>query len=358
MIMAEKANQHFVPRLLLKRFSNSAGKVNIFDTSSGEIINDVPYRPQCAKRYFYGSDLIIENHLGNLESVVDRIISHIINGNIALNINSEAHIKLVVFSAYQYIRTPEAISWANNVIRKYIKTLILKDKDVLIDLMKEKIENDFEQVIDDSVYEDFLSSLDVSLQSPHKLLFDSANEFVFELINFDFLLLRNETEQKFFISDHPLVLIGPNKNNKRTLLLPFSQEFILIFFEEGAYDNYVENSGVISITELDDVDSLNKLQYLNSNKNIYFSDEVSDEYIKKVHKDNECEKLKDKFSYVAEDGKLFIRRNNIDFELDLNCLKNTSVNYKEESQSVVLSLEQISFLAENGYLLEPDNDEL
>lgn len=51
-VMAEKANQHFVPRLLLKRFSNSEGKINIFDTSSGEIISDVPYKPQCAKNIF------------------------------------------------------------------------------------------------------------------------------------------------------------------------------------------------------------------------------------------------------------------------------------------------------------------
>ncbi|MCW6556093.1 DUF4238 domain-containing protein [Yersinia ruckeri] len=347
--MAEKANQHFVPRLLLKRFSNSEGKINIFDTSSGEIISDVPYKPQCAKKYFYGSDLIIENQLANLEDIVGKVISGVIDQNTALEINSEAHVKLVVFSAYQYIRTPEAISLANNVIRKNINVMILKDKEVLISQMKDVVEKRFEQVVDESFYEDFLSSLEVSLLNPHKILFETANNFVFELLNFEMFFLRNETNQEFFISDHPLVFIGPDDNDKRTLLLPLSPMYTLIFFERGKYNNFVEKSGVISVCSLTDVDSLNRIQYLNCNRNIYFSSGINDDYLIEMHENNKVDKLKDKLSYVADEMKIFIRRRNTDFKLDLDCLKNKLENVTQKN-SIELSFNDISLLKEKGYL--------
>ena len=54
--MAEKTKQHFVPKLLLKRFSWDDIHVNQCIIRKGLEIKSVPYKEQCQKRYFYGKD--------------------------------------------------------------------------------------------------------------------------------------------------------------------------------------------------------------------------------------------------------------------------------------------------------------
>ncbi|RRO11331.1 DUF4238 domain-containing protein [Pectobacterium aquaticum] len=81
--MAEKVKQHFVPRMLLKRYSWDGIHVNMCNIRESSKINSIPYKPQCQKRYFYGKDKRIENALGNIETFIDIEFNKLVNGCIA-----------------------------------------------------------------------------------------------------------------------------------------------------------------------------------------------------------------------------------------------------------------------------------
>lgn len=78
--MAEKKKQHFVPKLLLRHFSNKIkkAKINIFNVETEFYRVNCPLDSQAQEDYFYGEDKVIEDALGKIEDSAAPIIAEII----------------------------------------------------------------------------------------------------------------------------------------------------------------------------------------------------------------------------------------------------------------------------------------
>jgi hypothetical protein len=58
---AKKKSQHFVPRHYLRRFSFDQGKrIRILTVASGDYVPEAGLKGQCARPYFYHTDLGVE----------------------------------------------------------------------------------------------------------------------------------------------------------------------------------------------------------------------------------------------------------------------------------------------------------
>lgn len=77
--MAEKKNQHYVPRRYLRNFLPGEKKaICLYNLPSKKARSNASIKHQCSVPYFYGKDLVIENALQDLEGEVARIIRDII----------------------------------------------------------------------------------------------------------------------------------------------------------------------------------------------------------------------------------------------------------------------------------------
>lgn len=67
--MPEKKNQHYVPKMLLKRFGYGEGnrQINLFNIASGHLNRGAPMKNQCSRDYFYDQDGVLEGHLSCVE---------------------------------------------------------------------------------------------------------------------------------------------------------------------------------------------------------------------------------------------------------------------------------------------------
>lgn len=73
--MAEKKNQHFVPKVHLKHFAkdNFKKQIDIWLPKHNRIILGASINDQCAKNYFYGKDLKVENFFNFPEGIFGQI---------------------------------------------------------------------------------------------------------------------------------------------------------------------------------------------------------------------------------------------------------------------------------------------
>lgn len=77
--MADKKRQHYVPRFYMREFADSNKKFSVLNLKTGERIEKVSYSSQCYKDYYYGSDGIWEEQLGEMENKWADVIRSILS---------------------------------------------------------------------------------------------------------------------------------------------------------------------------------------------------------------------------------------------------------------------------------------
>lgn len=304
----EYANQHFVPKLLLKRFSHE-DKINIglMSAASGEIKSSIPYKPQCAKHYFYGKDLVIEKKLGEIEGEVGKIIDLISLVPIP-NIErlSRAHILLTVFSVYQYVRTDKALKLAEEVVTKNYS--IIKEH-ARPELMPKLAEVANGQLSEQELHE-FYDSVAVSMTNPHSILFESANSIMVPSLKLEMKLLINETRTPFIISDNPLIYMDAESNSCfYRMLLPLTPKLLLVFYDKCNHKIGLRKTSFHKLTNEVDVFYLNALQYLNCQKNIYFGPGTSRAHLESLDKSFKKNRFKESTTMTELNGQAFLETN-------------------------------------------------
>jgi len=77
--MAEKKNQHFVPKVHLKNFATDDRKkqITIWLPKQDRVISGASIRDQCSKSYFYGKGMRIEEYFNSPEGVFGKIVEHL-----------------------------------------------------------------------------------------------------------------------------------------------------------------------------------------------------------------------------------------------------------------------------------------
>lgn len=326
--MPDYKRQHYVPQLLLKKFSEDETLINIFNLSSQKSINNVPLKPQCYEDYFYGKDGELEKNLGELETSFSKIIKEIEDQH-SLDIDDEKLDILYLFACIQLARTKQASDSLNERSSKLFKTIF-----------KQKAEEDG---ID-------LSSFDIEINEAIKHSIRFNLQYFPILLDLDIRLLKNQTSQEFVLSDNPVVSYnkflhfrkGLSNTGLATkclkLFLPISPTEGLLFFDPTVYSIRKNKQRIVKINNESDINNLNALQICNAVNNFYYKNEKFN-YFNLYEKNKnylytESSKIS---SLTPQDKSSFIITTKVDIQINLQL---TFLNLKTEAKKEQRKLRQ------------------
>ena len=340
--MANKKNQHFLPQYFFKKFSSNKRSINLILRKTGKVIKDVSIKGQCSKNNFYGSEEV-ENLFSKIEgehsSILRKFLSFksihdykkyiedydsTIHNDIKINPDMLRLLQLVLFQKYR----------TEYEVKKQIKTFSKIHKEIFLSSleMKEKVET--------FPYKDeyaiTMNETEIVLN-----LIDKAFKYTPAILDMDIYILKNKTDTEFIFSDSPVVSYNKAYNHIKErgilglqspgllIFFPISPDTCLLFLDKQKYQcNLLENKYFL-IRNTFDVDNINKLQLHNSLNAIYFSNNLSEKYIKKIWRQQKnnfsdiSEKLHKLYSFEENENTEIIHMydTNINFELNLSFIK-------------------------------------
>ena len=273
--MANNKNQHYVPQLYLRNFSDNGKQISLYLIPSNIFLKSkANIKDEASDKYFYGKDSFIDNQLQKIESQINRVIKNLVENNQLPIWDSFEHFLILQFVLTLHSRNPYMKEGHNKRYESSFKTFFSKhpaiDKGV-----KETL--DLFEVTDKNA-----SQISVSL-SLHSL------PLIFDL---KFKLLDNKTDLAFWTSDNPSVLYNQFLEKKRPhfnntglitkglqIFCPLSPAKYLIFYDGGTYKVGSKDSDVIEIKSLTDIEQLNKLQFMSAVEKLYFNNSFDESYL-------------------------------------------------------------------------------
>jgi hypothetical protein len=254
--VADRKNQHYVPKCHFKPFTvDREGRgVHVFNFSAQKAIPNAPVKGQCAKDYFHGSDLWLENALSHVETHYG-VVVHPLSAEVIKQIDLPF---LADYTYLQYHRTDVAVR------RKRLAEIDMQDA-LFTGTSQEPPEVDL---------------------SDQALIHESIDAFKAMrplLADLKSCLIKNQTTRDFVTSDDPAVLTNRFYIQRldRTdfgiassgimLVLPLTPRYAFLAYDGGAYMIPEKKEGVVEINDVRDVYALNELQYLKAAQNVYFS---------------------------------------------------------------------------------------
>ena len=261
-------NQHYVPQFYLRNFSEDGRGIRTFNLSSGKVIPHAKLKCQCSKDYFYGEDGVLESALGGMESAFSATFKNCIKLCPKERISDEDFCLLTMFVAVQYLRTKKMIDIMEQFGKQSYKTLAelyikLNNVDLSPDQIKIETDKDFPR---------YVLRIGV-LQQP--LLND-----------LECVVLENKTGEDFVLSDNPIIFQNPllEKHVKYNccgmasrglqIYFPLSPRRAICFYDSEVYKFSGRN--IIDLKSPKDVMQLNRLQFMNADKNIYLKEDNVD----------------------------------------------------------------------------------
>lgn len=265
--MPAKKRQHYVPKLYLKFFSKDGYHLFLYNSELDKLICS-NITDLCQSKYFYGSDLEVENSLEHIENEQAKVLTKIINQQSLDNLNDENKFFLLLFLLLQYTRTKKArdstIEWIEDFFNDYILP-----------------------------YSNLNSEIKIDYPAAHHLGMLTAYcgvELIRDLRPF---LLLNNTEKSYICSDAPVVLHNYIKIKNKycigfqspglQIFCPLNEKIHLLLIDPLFYSLNVNDDHTIILTDDSDIDEINKLQIFNCLHNFFFSEESQLEDMKKLY---------------------------------------------------------------------------
>jgi hypothetical protein len=296
--MAENKNQHYVPQLYLRKFSENGKQIGIYNIPSGRFVPAGAIKSEASEDYFYGKDSAVDERLRKLESVAGSLIKDIIEKNKLPLRNTEEHFLILKFILTLRFRTTYAKENHNQHFSDRSKFFISKQKDYDKELW---------------------SNFDIIDTNATQICVQNAELALPIISDLDFKLLKNKTDVSFWTSDNPAVLYNqflekkrPDLNNTGLItkglqiFCPISPKHYLFFYDSGTYKVGLEKVRMIQVTE-SDVRQLNKLQFISANENLYFDNFFTDTDVKQFCHTFDEERKNGRLGYKSEiledDGK-------------------------------------------------------
>ena len=259
--MASNKNQHFVPRCYLRPFAADLDQktVNLYNIDRPLLIYNAPIKSQCSRDYFYGSDARLEQAIQAVEhGYASELQSLLMHKN---SINPRARVILPRFWLLQSTRTEAASQ----------RTVTMSaEADGLIQHQTEFFKIEIKQAV--------------------QLALGAYAENLDALDDLKIVLAKNRTKTPFITSDDPAIIVNRWLHNNRLVMgqgygihaaglicvLPLSPLVCCILYDGDIYSIPNANNW-IEIRSIDDIDSINSLQYLNCAANLYFNDRQKSE---------------------------------------------------------------------------------
>ncbi len=307
--MADNKNQHYVPRFYLKHFCNAGEDkhfgIYIFDRD--KYLKSVPIDSQTSEDYFYGKDLIVEKALGELEGKCESILSQIIETLELPAKGSDNYYLLLEYVMYQQNRTKLSANRSQNTLNQ-LSQLRLKDRFVPTAEIAE-IKFEYEYPV--------LSSLAV------------VPELIAAVYDLKCKLLINKTKYSFITSDHPVVKWNEFLNQRKypeprtglamrglKLFFPIYPNITLVYYDSEIYDIGNDNQQIVEISNSKDIFTLNLIQLFNCNEVIFFNQEITESYTKRLSEEQKRVETQiiENIENYCKINNCTVNRNEIQFE--------------------------------------------
>jgi hypothetical protein len=255
--MAKK--QHYVPRLLLGSFSADAERktINIHLLNSNCFKLSGSLYEQAQKNYLYGADQKLEKLYSLLESETASAIKKLAVGDLDLTNEERLHLKLFVM--YQLNRTPGSVELYNDSIESMTKSIVAYDKHL----------------------KDYLNEFTIGINKPYMLLFKMATKALHVILDLRIGLLESNVKIPFVLGQNPVIRLNPFLKAKGwmwstqglilkglMIIMPITPQFSIILYDGRRYT--LINKNPKWLINDNDINLLNRLQYLNTNECIYF----------------------------------------------------------------------------------------
>jgi hypothetical protein len=344
--MAENKKQHYVPKFYLKLFSNNLSNTHfkIFVKSANKIIPEGDLKNQAYENYFYGKDTIIEKEFSKIEDEVSRIVSEIIETKALPKAQTEDYNTLWLFTFLQNSRTKFSADETNEMIDQTIKTIFKNDKR----------------------FKDKLDEAKFGYDNPVLLNLDTLINTILVTKDLKCKLIINKTKKPFVTSDNPIILYNQFLEQRNhqfgkcglaskglQVFYPLNPELAIIYYDEKVYKIGFRKRDYVETSYEKDIESLNILQLLNSDKVIYSNEKASDYYLETLQtkssrfnssRGSDINELPEKRN---DDGtsSVIIYSQKKDLEIKLNL---TFIKQKSHAKSYKMS----------GYVAELRNEEM
>ena len=256
---------HYIPKFYLRLFSTTPRKrrISIYNFDNGLHIQDVSIKDQARKTDFYMNDYI-EGIISEIENEFVPIVRRIEASSQLPDINSKEYRNLVEFTMLQRLRTPSASNEAEEMFdvieKRLIKTFRPDVTQETLDLVKIKPGNSPVTSI-------------MGINAACKMVSDLK-----------LTLVLNGTDTDFITSDVPVRLYNQLFEYKSIesgntglgarglqVFFPITPKHLVFLFDPDVY-RISSNQGIIHLDNDQDIENINKLQVINADDQLFFSE--------------------------------------------------------------------------------------
>lgn len=272
----QKVNHHYVPQFHLKNFSSNGKSVSMFINNKSLFIKTASIKEQAYKKHLYGENNDIENYFMVIEEKIAYITRRILELNELPPKHTEEYKILLLYLLLAEARVQKTAESRNNFIDKLMKTVAKMDKNL-------------------NLPPDSIDKVKISFNIPNQLPIQAAIQIYPILFDLRMILLISDCDRRFITSDNPLTrynqfyvyrdyqIRGYGLGNMGIqLFYPISPKVCLCLYDDAMYHCNGLSNSCLSLVRGRDIDELNKLFYLNSMDYLFFSDQISESYIKRL----------------------------------------------------------------------------
>jgi hypothetical protein len=251
--MPEKKNQHYVPQMYLRNFSEDKKTLNLVHRDTCKAIENASVAEQCSKNYFYGRDSSLDEFVSLFEGSMKYLLDAIVKQRTLPTVGTNDHIMLLMFVLVMQARTLAAK-----------QQQLAREKAVLKAVDERGLDKPMVEHI------------------PHNAQLFVASLMYPAILDLTMAILVNETNQEFITSDNPVVsynhwltgmaadpFIGVSHKGLM-ICMPVDTRHKLLLYDPKIYKLIGLTDGKVIITDKRNVTELNTMQIHNCHKCVYF----------------------------------------------------------------------------------------
>ncbi len=282
-----KKYNHYVPQFLLRQFSNNRKSVGMYIKESNKYIKTASISNVAGENFLYGKTNELEDILAEIEGAWSTVINKINSSQIKYKLNKSERELLYTFFTISEARTLEMITGTESTIIETLKNGFIYGKAFGLE--------DYSQFTYNEI-NNLESNIRVNLSRIAIETIRSAAELSNNLRDLKIIIIKNETALPFIIGDCPVVkynkylrdcinINGYAWNQKGIIaLVPISNEKAIMIFDAKIYKLIKCQRREVIIQDIDAINEINKLIFLQSEKYVFFCNNIQKEYLDTLNK--------------------------------------------------------------------------
>jgi len=270
---AETKNQHYVPQFYQKLFSADTEHKTIgaYAIKQRKYIPKAPIKNQSSGDYIYSENQKIEDALGRMEELAAVVIKKIIADPKAV-LSKNDMCTIYVFTFMQIGRTLDRANFFQETADKSAKMLLKK----YVEAKRNSSEAAEVELLTDEV----IDAIKINLKKPAMFSLGQHALLAKTCMDLNMKVLINKTGKSFITSDNPACMYSMflERVGDMTYALgskglmfyfPLTSDIALMYYDPMCYKLGERKKTYVEITQLPDVDNLNKLSACYANEMLY-----------------------------------------------------------------------------------------